>query len=341
MNTHNTPNLISAQLWKTKRRDGSLSGEGLYKVHTSSNVKVFADPDTGLPSIRMTISDGTRDRDQDTVNPRGWNLDWYKKNPVVLWAHSHDTPPLGQSTKIECVGGKLVAEARFDVDIADYSFPRTVVELLKRGTLRAASVGFIPTKYVESKAVEGGVDFTEQELLEWSIVPVPSNRNALLEARSAGVDISPIVDWAGEVLDQYGGDRSARLMAPRKTLEEIASIGKRTISTPSANATRETVERREMTVDEVEKLFFSLVEQLAPRLATLDFSDLQTAKVVAEQLRKNVFAGERYQVQHAFEKWLEFRRIRGRDRSDQEFRHRLELKRLIAKQIPWRPVREG
>jgi hypothetical protein len=40
----------------------------------------------------------------------------------------------------------------------------------------------------------------EAELLEFSIVPVPSNPEALIEARSAGLDTTPIEVWAKQTL---------------------------------------------------------------------------------------------------------------------------------------------
>jgi hypothetical protein len=46
------------------------------------------------------------------------------------------------------------------------------------------------------------MDFKRQVLLEVSAVPVPSNPNALHQARGKGIDIGPIVAWAETVRDQ-------------------------------------------------------------------------------------------------------------------------------------------
>jgi hypothetical protein len=55
--------------------------------------------------------------------------------------------------------------------------------MVKRGFLRATSVGFRPKRDKYSWNEErGGIDFEEQELLEFSVVPVPSNPEALLSA---------------------------------------------------------------------------------------------------------------------------------------------------------------
>ena len=47
------------------------------------------------------------------------------------------------------------------------------------------------------------MDFLEQELYEFSIVPVPSNPDAMREAK--GVDLAPLVGWAEETLDTVRG----------------------------------------------------------------------------------------------------------------------------------------
>ena len=39
-------------------------------------------------------------------------------------------------------------------------------------------------------------NFKRQKLLEWSAVPVPSNPEGLAQARSFGIDTTPIIGWA-------------------------------------------------------------------------------------------------------------------------------------------------
>ena len=47
------------------------------------------------------------------------------------------------------------------------------------------------------------MDFQQQELLEFSIVPVPANADCLIEARSAGIDVEPLREWAAKTLEQF------------------------------------------------------------------------------------------------------------------------------------------
>ena len=145
--------------------------------------------------VRFTISSASVDRDNDTINQTGWKTDNYQRNPVVLWAHDYSSLPLGKSVDLSVENGNL----KSTVEFADHPFADTVYRLVKGGFLNATSVGFRPMKLTEN-VERGGLDFGEQELLEYSIVPVPANPDALIEARAAGIDTEPIRKWAETVL---------------------------------------------------------------------------------------------------------------------------------------------
>lgn len=77
-------------------------------------------------------------------------------------------------------GKQLVATLEFPT--AELSpFGDQVYQLVKAGYLNAASVGFLPTKwsFSDDPGRRLGIDFEEQELLEFSIVSVPANAGAL------------------------------------------------------------------------------------------------------------------------------------------------------------------
>jgi HK97 family phage prohead protease len=144
---------------------------------------------------RFCISTGSVDRDNDTIAVGGWKMDNYRKNPVVLWAHDYSALPVGKALSVNVEGDKLVSVMEF----ADHDMANTVMRLVDGGFLRATSVGFRPMKYALNEE-RRGFDFMEQELLEFSIVPVPANAEALIEARSAGVDLTAIKGWAEGVI---------------------------------------------------------------------------------------------------------------------------------------------
>lgn len=161
--------------------------------------------------MTFTISTASVDRMGDTVSVDGWNLDAYVKNPVILWAHDSTSLPVGKATRVWKDNGKLKAEAEFTPP-GVARFNDTVYEMLKGGFLNATSVGFAPLKYAfaEDPQRRFGIDFLEQELLEFSIVPVPANSEALIESRAAGIDVEPMVDYHLEQLGKsLAGDELA------------------------------------------------------------------------------------------------------------------------------------
>lgn len=131
----------------------------------------------------FTISTGGVDRQGDTVNVYGWHTAAYLRNPVVLWGHDYHQPPVGRAIRVFREDGALKASMIF----ANSRFAQSVREAVESGFIRATSVGFRPTKFTFSRdpSREWGIDFLEQELLEFSVVTVPANSEALVESREA------------------------------------------------------------------------------------------------------------------------------------------------------------
>ena len=144
----------------------------------------------GERTLRFVISTGIVDRDMDSINPQGWHLDDYKRNPVVLWAHDSFSLPIGKAVELSADGARLSSAVKFlpsgygeASDFAD-----TVYRLARDGWLSATSVGFRPLAWDftedEARGAEGwwpGIDFHEQELMEFSLCCVPANPEALIE----------------------------------------------------------------------------------------------------------------------------------------------------------------
>ena len=144
----------------------------------------------------FVISTDEVDRHGDIVSASGWRLDAFRRNPVVLWAHDYRFPVVGRvaelwsDTQAAADGpavrvGRLLARIRF----AATPFAQQVAGLYRGGYQRGVSVGFRPLRYEERRDSRTGaflgVKYLEQELLEVSLVPVPSNREAL--SRSEGM----------------------------------------------------------------------------------------------------------------------------------------------------------
>lgn len=181
--------------------------------------------------LQFTISTGTVDRDNDTVNPDGWKLDNYLRNPVVLFAHDYQALPVARAEAIWVEGGSLKSKARFTSHDL-YPFGYMVYQFYQQGFMRATSVGFAPSKWQFSDDRKYGVDFQEQELLEYSCVPVPANPEALVDAKAKGIDTSPLKEWAERVLDDWHEEKG--LWLPRSQVEAVfaAVSGKKSITVP-------------------------------------------------------------------------------------------------------------
>ena len=136
---------------------------------------------------RITISTGALDRDLDRVIPAGGQVENYLKNPVVQWGHNYRDPwaTVGKTNSIEITTDKI--EVDFDLRPAvNDADPQNIVLLLwGEEFVKSGSIGFNPNweKAVEND--EGGFDFHSWELLEWSLVPVPANQEALRNAVKA------------------------------------------------------------------------------------------------------------------------------------------------------------
>lgn len=123
--------------------------------------------------IGVVGSTGTVDRQGESINPMGWQLGNYLKNPVLLYGHNYSSLPIGKATRVYVEDSQL----KFDLEFADTDMGKEVFGLFNGGYLNAFSVGFIPKKWGVSGVDE--FDIMEQELLELSAVPVPANPEAL------------------------------------------------------------------------------------------------------------------------------------------------------------------
>ena len=143
-------------------------------------------------TIEFVASTEAVDRYGDIIRVAGWKLDAYKKNPVFLWAHRSGEPPIGKTVEIhtESNPAALVQKVEF-ADAATYPFASTIFNLYKGGFLNAVSVGFMPLEEpnritdLEGNGT-GGYEFTSQELLELSAVPIPANPEALARCVQKG-----------------------------------------------------------------------------------------------------------------------------------------------------------
>lgn len=220
---------FDSKTFKKKLKSDEIDSPVGVRKQFISNIKA---PEDEHLIISFDISTEDVDRDNDTVSAKGWMLDNYNKAPTVLFAHDQTQPPIARGLNTRVEGNVLKSDAEFmPRDLSEFSF--MVYRMLKEGFLHATSVGFLPLEFKfadegegedgdesATKARPGGVDFTKQELLEFSVVPVPSNPQALIEARGAGIDTEPLGEWMESALDQWANYKNM-LLVPRKDVEVL------------------------------------------------------------------------------------------------------------------------
>ncbi|MGO1121223.1 HK97 family phage prohead protease [Rhodovibrionaceae bacterium A322] len=172
-------------------------------------------------TLDVTLSTDAPDRDGDRVRLGGWDLENFKRNPVVLWAHDTTLPPVGKVCDLFQDGDSLKARIAFTPKEVN-PFGYMTYQLYAGGFLQGVSVGFRPKKWqplsVEDQAAQAaegkavGVDYLQQELLEVSCVPLPANPQALVTAQSQGIDMAPLKHWSVTASERAG---SARADLPR------------------------------------------------------------------------------------------------------------------------------
>lgn len=132
-------------------------------------------------TIAGYITTQSPDRVRDEVTTLGINLDNYKSNPIVLFNHDYNLI-VGKCIEMRHEDGKLYAKTQF----APTEFAQEKKTLAKSGFLNTFSIGFKSIKYTVKD--DGGWIFNESELLEYSLVTVPMNAEAVITQRNAQND---------------------------------------------------------------------------------------------------------------------------------------------------------
>ena len=129
----------------------------------------------GAYSALIAVNDDVGDG--QPIDLRSMDMDAYMKNPVVLLAHDRWSGiPVGQTKELAWTNRGL--EAKFTFLQGD-PVARRVENAWKRGYLRAASIGARPREK----------NSNVHELIEWSIVPVPADKDAVRTCRAIMNDI--------------------------------------------------------------------------------------------------------------------------------------------------------
>jgi HK97 family phage major capsid protein/HK97 family phage prohead protease len=141
--------------------------------------RATVNPGEGLDFV---LSDASMDRHGTRINPKGWDLSAFLKNPIALFSHRSEFP-IGKWENVRVEGGKLVGRLALAAKGTSARIDE-LISLVEQGILRAVSVGFEP---LEMGKPGGSFEIERQSLLETSLVAVGSNKNALAMARSLNI----------------------------------------------------------------------------------------------------------------------------------------------------------
>lgn len=171
--------------------------------------------DTARMTARFVITTSSRDRHGDIVIPRGCvnHLKNYSRNPRVFFGHKTEELPIASARDsegnltLEIFDDKIYSTAYFHGETRESEI---VFRLIARKELQASSIGFLPIRasiimddegedMVDIETGEEILDFRgnnshsvpalrflEWDMIEWSVVPIPANQEALAAHLSRG-----------------------------------------------------------------------------------------------------------------------------------------------------------
>ena len=149
-----------------------LNEKDVDRLNKTLNEVSIKEDDSSSETFEMTITKEEMDRDGDVIEVESIDTSNYMKNPVVGLNHSFDVKDIvWKTTNIKKEGDEIIAEFSF----ANTDLAKEIKKLYKDGFLNASSIGFWNYERDEDdpKMIKNA------ELLEWSLVYVPSNRNSL------------------------------------------------------------------------------------------------------------------------------------------------------------------
>ena len=163
-----------------------------------------------------TITTDQVDRDGDRVDPAGIDLANFKTNPVILFNHDRFELPIGKASWIKRFSGDegngIVAKG---VISEKTEKANDVFNLMQEGILSKVSIGFgvkqmrEPTEDETKSSPALRRVITKSELFEFSVVGLPSNTGANIEAvskvpawlRGAVLEDEDLIDPAVDLAD--------------------------------------------------------------------------------------------------------------------------------------------
>jgi hypothetical protein len=157
---------------------------------------VVRDLDQGPKGTRFSAvaSTGSTDRDGESIDPNGWVV--AAPTIPIFFGHAGYRDPANWIGNVERTftnhSGFNIEGMLFDA-IPEATNAKLIAGIMRLGVKPPGSVGFDPYEWTERDGRKGsrakgenfpgpslGRRYTKQELLEWSVVPVPSNIDSIV-----------------------------------------------------------------------------------------------------------------------------------------------------------------
>jgi len=180
--------------------------------------------DEAARTVDFIASTDAVDTYDEIVDQGTWELDIYRANPVVLFAHKSRELPIGKSVDVAVRNGRLECRIQFATEDMNPEAEK-VWKLIKGQFLRAVSVGFLP-RDVKWEKRDGRDVFVlyGNSLREISVTPVPANHEALAKMRARALAGRPANEapraQENDMDEKNKQELESQLAAATKAVEE-------------------------------------------------------------------------------------------------------------------------
>lgn len=141
--------------------------------------------------VEFVISSESVDTYRTVFKIDGWDLARYEENNIVCYQHranSDDPDDVIGTSEVFVENNELIGRVTFE-DAETNPKAEKVFRKVCNGTLKMASINALASEYRYGDTLKGEdkevLYFTRQELMEWSIVSVGSNPDALKRSEEA------------------------------------------------------------------------------------------------------------------------------------------------------------
>lgn len=193
----------------TDNPDEKIEREVGERVDLMCQIDTSTVKELGDGVFEATITTQDKDRMNEVIITQGVDPStWEKTGMPVLYGHDYSGLPIGKGLSFKSMKTKFTAKFQLAVDILP--FAATVADMIKAGYLNAVSIGGVVRQWSEDY-----MTIEQMEMVEFSVVAIPANPNAVITSRS-------LQEATGKTFEQIRQEyREAEKKNLLDTLEEM------------------------------------------------------------------------------------------------------------------------